>query len=125
MVSVEGRRRRGKPVTLLGGDDRRPDEATQPAISSIASLHDLARGFWGESVPGEELLARISREAEASDILGHERLNDNRFVGVVPSPLAPVHRAGFGRFRVDQAVVDEMVAAFSPSLRRRKRRSAL
>jgi hypothetical protein len=96
-------------------DERRSDPSTpQPAITAISDLAGLPE-IWPEGSPNEGLLARISRDAAASDVLGRV-LSGRAFDGCIPSPLARTAPSDFGRFQSNQALLDELGAEADPTV---------
>ena len=113
-LTVEGRRRRGRPVTLAGvhvEERRTRGTVAEPVISSVEGLADTARDNWGDYAPFPALIERVSRDAAASDILGRSLSVERSFVGDIASPLARAAPHDFGRFTSDQGVLDGLAAA--------------
>ncbi len=109
VATVDGQRRSTRPLTLLGahGADRASEAAgAGDVLADVKRLEQYAREAWGEDAPGPALLARVMREAVASDVLG--RGNTGGFIGPIPSPLAPARPDGFGAFQANQAFLDEL-----------------
>lgn len=105
-VAVSEQRRFVQPLTLLGthAADRVPaTEGSAVDLADVERLEQIGPAVWAEDSPSPALLARVAREALASDILGN-----GRFSGPIPSPLAPARPAGFGEFRANQALLDEL-----------------